>query len=238
MYHSTEPSADPVALSVRSPLRLALTHSLTHSLTTHPTQPPQPVPFEALIPFGLLTVMFAATGTLFSAAKRLTNDGKVSPAPQLQPSPPPPTQADVSFAAPARPVRPRHVGRQHDGARPPPDGQLARAVRKSALDLGLFRVADRSPPGPDSTLADGAIRAESIRDELNLADRESPEDVHLDCGVRGRELHFHSVTFCALPRARCAKAESGKVRGAANWWQRRAVSEDRRSPQRCGNWIG
>ncbi|KAM0751594.1 hypothetical protein T439DRAFT_214048 [Meredithblackwellia eburnea MCA 4105] len=35
-----------------------------------------PVPFEALIPFGLLTVMFAATGTLFSAAKRLTNDGK------------------------------------------------------------------------------------------------------------------------------------------------------------------
>ncbi|KAL8291805.1 hypothetical protein RQP46_002063 [Phenoliferia psychrophenolica] len=35
-----------------------------------------PVPFEALIPFGLLTVCFAATGTLFSAAKRLTNDGK------------------------------------------------------------------------------------------------------------------------------------------------------------------
>ncbi|KDE05813.1 hypothetical protein MVLG_03902 [Microbotryum lychnidis-dioicae p1A1 Lamole] len=35
-----------------------------------------PVPFEALIPFGLLTVMFAATGTLFSAARRMTNDGK------------------------------------------------------------------------------------------------------------------------------------------------------------------
>ncbi|KAG0664440.1 hypothetical protein C6P46_001485 [Rhodotorula mucilaginosa] len=36
-----------------------------------------PVPYEALIPFGLLTVMFAVTGTGFSAAKRLTNDGKV-----------------------------------------------------------------------------------------------------------------------------------------------------------------
>ncbi|KWU45705.1 hypothetical protein RHOSPDRAFT_32630 [Rhodotorula sp. JG-1b] len=35
-----------------------------------------PVPYEALIPFGLLTVMFAVTGTGFSAAKRLTNDGK------------------------------------------------------------------------------------------------------------------------------------------------------------------
>ncbi|ORY80673.1 hypothetical protein BCR35DRAFT_304215 [Leucosporidium creatinivorum] len=35
-----------------------------------------PVPFEALIPFGLLSVMFAVTGTAFSAAKRLTNDGK------------------------------------------------------------------------------------------------------------------------------------------------------------------
>ncbi|EIW73037.1 hypothetical protein M231_04317 [Tremella mesenterica] len=35
-----------------------------------------PVPFEALIPFGLLTVCFAATGTLFSIAKRATNDWK------------------------------------------------------------------------------------------------------------------------------------------------------------------
>ncbi|KAK4046013.1 hypothetical protein OIV83_006431 [Microbotryomycetes sp. JL201] len=35
-----------------------------------------PVPWEALIPFGLLTTMFAITGTGFSAAKRLTNDGK------------------------------------------------------------------------------------------------------------------------------------------------------------------
>ncbi|GAA6043035.1 hypothetical protein JCM8097_005125 [Rhodosporidiobolus ruineniae] len=35
-----------------------------------------PVPFEALIPFGLLTVMFAVTGTGFSAARRITNDGK------------------------------------------------------------------------------------------------------------------------------------------------------------------
>ncbi|KAK6904672.1 hypothetical protein V866_004483 [Kwoniella sp. B9012] len=35
-----------------------------------------PVPWEALIPFGLLTVMFGATGTLFNTAKRLTNDGK------------------------------------------------------------------------------------------------------------------------------------------------------------------
>ncbi|TNY23400.1 hypothetical protein DMC30DRAFT_33884 [Rhodotorula diobovata] len=35
-----------------------------------------PVPFEALIPFGLLTVMFAVTGTGMSAARRITNDGK------------------------------------------------------------------------------------------------------------------------------------------------------------------
>ncbi|GAA5940555.1 hypothetical protein JCM1841_001268 [Sporobolomyces salmonicolor] len=35
-----------------------------------------PVPFEALIPFGLLTVMFAVTGTGFSALKRAVNDGK------------------------------------------------------------------------------------------------------------------------------------------------------------------
>jgi len=52
-----------------------------------------PVPFEALIPFGklpntssfakadkkgLLTVMFGATGTLFSVVKRAQNDWKVS----------------------------------------------------------------------------------------------------------------------------------------------------------------
>jgi hypothetical protein len=52
-----------------------------------------PVPFEALIPFGkllgnteeiqadlkgLLTVMFGATGTLFSIVKRAQNDWKVS----------------------------------------------------------------------------------------------------------------------------------------------------------------
>ncbi|KAI9633265.1 uncharacterized protein MKK02DRAFT_39243 [Dioszegia hungarica] len=36
-----------------------------------------PVPFEALLPFALLTVCFGATGTLFSIAKRATNDGKV-----------------------------------------------------------------------------------------------------------------------------------------------------------------
>ncbi|KAK9897090.1 hypothetical protein P389DRAFT_53062 [Cystobasidium minutum MCA 4210] len=35
-----------------------------------------PVPWEALIPFGLLTVMFAGTGTLFSTLKRVQNDGK------------------------------------------------------------------------------------------------------------------------------------------------------------------
>ncbi|PRQ73234.1 hypothetical protein AAT19DRAFT_15987 [Rhodotorula toruloides] len=35
-----------------------------------------PVPFEALIPFGLLTVMFAVTGTGFSAVRRIQNDGK------------------------------------------------------------------------------------------------------------------------------------------------------------------
>lgn len=59
----------------------------------------QPIPFEALVPFGeykshlstpalpfvlimceptgLLTVMFAVTGTGFSAARRITNEGKV-----------------------------------------------------------------------------------------------------------------------------------------------------------------
>jgi len=35
-----------------------------------------PVPWEALIPFGLVTTMFAATGTLFSVVKREQNDGK------------------------------------------------------------------------------------------------------------------------------------------------------------------
>ncbi|KAF8338825.1 uncharacterized protein EI90DRAFT_2990739 [Cantharellus anzutake] len=35
-----------------------------------------PVPWEALIPFGLLTGMFAATGTLFSVVRRGQNDGK------------------------------------------------------------------------------------------------------------------------------------------------------------------
>ncbi|KAH8083644.1 hypothetical protein HD553DRAFT_312848 [Filobasidium floriforme] len=35
-----------------------------------------PVPWEALIPFGLLTAMFGITGTGFNVAKRLTNDGK------------------------------------------------------------------------------------------------------------------------------------------------------------------
>ncbi|GAA93805.1 uncharacterized protein L969DRAFT_70285 [Mixia osmundae IAM 14324] len=35
-----------------------------------------PVPWEALIPFGLLTTMFAITGTGFSAARRITNGGK------------------------------------------------------------------------------------------------------------------------------------------------------------------
>jgi len=34
-----------------------------------------PLPFEALIPFGLLTVMFAATGTLLNTTKRLANEG-------------------------------------------------------------------------------------------------------------------------------------------------------------------
>ncbi|KAG8928479.1 hypothetical protein FRC02_006848 [Tulasnella sp. 418] len=35
-----------------------------------------PVPWEAMIPFGLLTAMFGVTGTAFSIAKRATNDGK------------------------------------------------------------------------------------------------------------------------------------------------------------------
>ncbi|KAF8311169.1 small secreted protein [Clavulina sp. PMI_390] len=35
-----------------------------------------PVPWEALIPFGLLTGMYAVTGTLFNVVKRAENDGK------------------------------------------------------------------------------------------------------------------------------------------------------------------
>ncbi|KAH7916794.1 NADH dehydrogenase 1 alpha subcomplex [Hygrophoropsis aurantiaca] len=35
-----------------------------------------PVPWEALIPFGLLTSMFAAAGTLLNVSKRAQNDGK------------------------------------------------------------------------------------------------------------------------------------------------------------------
>ncbi|KAJ3508132.1 hypothetical protein NLJ89_g5920 [Agrocybe chaxingu] len=35
-----------------------------------------PVPWEALIPFGLLTAMFGAAGTLFAASSRAQNLGK------------------------------------------------------------------------------------------------------------------------------------------------------------------
>ncbi|TFK55417.1 small secreted protein [Heliocybe sulcata] len=35
-----------------------------------------PVPWEALIPFGLLTVMFGAAGTLLNASQRAQNLGK------------------------------------------------------------------------------------------------------------------------------------------------------------------
>ncbi|KAG1815721.1 NADH dehydrogenase 1 alpha subcomplex [Suillus subaureus] len=35
-----------------------------------------PVPWEALIPFGLLTSMFAAAGTLLNVSKRAQNQGK------------------------------------------------------------------------------------------------------------------------------------------------------------------
>ncbi|KAG8725810.1 hypothetical protein FRC12_024011 [Ceratobasidium sp. 428] len=35
-----------------------------------------PVPWEATIPFMLLTTMFAATGTLFNVSARFANDGK------------------------------------------------------------------------------------------------------------------------------------------------------------------
>ncbi|PWN52043.1 hypothetical protein IE53DRAFT_373775 [Violaceomyces palustris] len=35
-----------------------------------------PVPFEAIIPMGLVVVMFGVTGTGFSLAKRMTNEGK------------------------------------------------------------------------------------------------------------------------------------------------------------------
>ncbi|KLO05343.1 small secreted protein [Schizopora paradoxa] len=35
-----------------------------------------PLPWEALIPFGLLTSMFAAAGTLSSVSKRAQNQGK------------------------------------------------------------------------------------------------------------------------------------------------------------------
>ncbi|KIO31045.1 hypothetical protein M407DRAFT_241957 [Tulasnella calospora MUT 4182] len=35
-----------------------------------------PVPWEALIPFGLVTAMFGVTGTAFNIARRVSNDGK------------------------------------------------------------------------------------------------------------------------------------------------------------------
>ncbi|KAH0840180.1 hypothetical protein J3R83DRAFT_1164 [Lanmaoa asiatica] len=35
-----------------------------------------PVPWEALIPFGLLTTMFAAAGTLLNTSKRAQSQGK------------------------------------------------------------------------------------------------------------------------------------------------------------------
>ncbi|KAH7102933.1 small secreted protein [Auriculariales sp. MPI-PUGE-AT-0066] len=35
-----------------------------------------PVPWEALIPFALVTTMFGAAGTLFGGASRITNQGK------------------------------------------------------------------------------------------------------------------------------------------------------------------
>ncbi|KAI6111377.1 NADH dehydrogenase 1 alpha subcomplex [Pisolithus sp. B1] len=35
-----------------------------------------PVPWEALIPFGLVTSMFAAAGTLFNVSKMAQNQGK------------------------------------------------------------------------------------------------------------------------------------------------------------------
>lgn len=35
-----------------------------------------PVPWEALIPFGLVTGMFAAAGTLLNGSKRAQNQGK------------------------------------------------------------------------------------------------------------------------------------------------------------------
>lgn len=35
-----------------------------------------PVPWEAFIPFGLLTVMFTGAGTLLNTTRMLANDGK------------------------------------------------------------------------------------------------------------------------------------------------------------------
>ncbi|KAL1924569.1 uncharacterized protein VTP21DRAFT_4223 [Calcarisporiella thermophila] len=35
-----------------------------------------PVPFEALIPLGIITAMFGVTGTLLTAVKKSDNDGK------------------------------------------------------------------------------------------------------------------------------------------------------------------
>ncbi|KAH9045249.1 small secreted protein [Lactarius pseudohatsudake] len=37
-----------------------------------------PVPWEALIPFGLVTAMFGAAGTLLNVSKRAQNQGKAS----------------------------------------------------------------------------------------------------------------------------------------------------------------
>ncbi|KAK0520046.1 hypothetical protein OC842_007228 [Tilletia horrida] len=37
-----------------------------------------PVPWEAVLPMGLVVVLFGVTGSGFSLAKRLTNDGRMN----------------------------------------------------------------------------------------------------------------------------------------------------------------
>lgn len=44
----------------------------------HTPLPIMPVPWEAMLPMGIVVVMFGVTGSGFRLVKQLTNDGKVS----------------------------------------------------------------------------------------------------------------------------------------------------------------
>ncbi|CAE6447616.1 unnamed protein product [Rhizoctonia solani] len=87
-----------------------------------------PVPWEATIPFALLTTMFAATGTLFNTSARLANDGKVIVSQQINTDvahilPPPVIPKLDTFAVAS--LWPGYLGGNDDGARQEVDGTIA-----------------------------------------------------------------------------------------------------------------